>query len=83
MMDYEENIQAFYQRKTNSDISYAQLLQSAKNSLSEEVIQQLAVRTTEDNLFFTVQFCHLLLSKKGMIKDERFFQEKAYAGGTV
>lgn len=63
-MNYEENIQAFYQRKTNSSISYNQLLQSAKDSLSEEVIQQLAVRTTEDNLFFTVQFCHLLLSKK-------------------
>lgn len=63
-MDYEENVQAFYQRKTNSGISYAHLLQSAKNSLSEEAVQQLAVRTTEDNLFFTVQFCHLLLSKE-------------------
>lgn len=64
-MDYEENIQAFYQRKMNDGISYDRLLQSSKDSLSEEVIQQLAVRTTEDNLFFTVQFCHLLLSKEG------------------
>lgn len=63
-MNYVENIQAFYQRKTNNSISYDRLLQSSKDALTEDVMQQLSVRTTEDNLFFTVQFCHLLLSKK-------------------
>lgn len=62
--NYEENIKDFYSRKTNEDISYDMLLRSTEVLLNERIIKNLSVRMTENNLFFTVQFCHLLLKKR-------------------
>lgn len=60
--DYEENIQSFYKRRINN-ISYDFLLQSSKESLNNNIVKSLSIRTDENNLYFTVQFCHLLLAK--------------------
>lgn len=60
---YEENIKSFYKRKTNQDLNYHELYSYAVGSLNEDVKKELLIKITDDNLFFTVQFCHLLLSK--------------------
>lgn len=62
-VDYEENIKNFYQRRTNFDISYETLLESSKEALNTNVINNLMIKTTNDNIFFTIQFCNILLSK--------------------
>ena len=59
---YEENTKSFYKRKTNQSLDYHALYQFAVSSLNEDVQKDLQVRITSDNLFFTVQFCHILLS---------------------
>lgn len=66
MNDYEENIQKFYKRKVNSDISYAELLKESKQTLNDNIIEKLKIRTSNNNLFFTVQFCHLFLTIKNL-----------------
>lgn len=64
--DYEENIQNFYKRKINSKISYEDLLKESKETLNDRIIKKLKIRTVNNNLFFTVQFCHLFLSRKNL-----------------
>lgn len=59
--DYEENIKDFYSRKTNEELDYDEFLKKESNSLSREVFEKMRIRLTDNNLFFTVQFCHLLL----------------------
>ncbi len=64
IVDYEEDIRSFYKRRTNDIFSYKELLEASKRSLNDNVIKNLKIRITDENLFFTVQFCHLILSKK-------------------
>lgn len=64
--DYEENVQNFYKRKINSNISFEELLIESKETLSDKIIKKLKIRTVDNNLFFTVQFCHLFLSIKNI-----------------
>lgn len=62
-IDYEENVKNFYQRRINNNISYEELLEVSKETLNKNIINNLMIKTTADNIFFTVQFCNLLLSK--------------------
>lgn len=62
--DYEENIRNFYERKISTDISYEELLKESKETLNDKIIKKLKIRNEDNNLFFTVQFCHLFLSAK-------------------
>ncbi len=59
--DYEENLMDFFKRRMNEETEYSALLDASKKSLNRQVISSLSIRTTNNNLFFTVQFCHLLL----------------------
>jgi len=61
--DYEENIKNFFRRRNNDNISYEQLLNQMNEALNNDVTDIMKVKVTQDNLFFTVKFCHLLLSK--------------------
>lgn len=61
--DYEENIRDFFSRKTNNDLEYDLLLKSATDSLNGKIKDSMKIRFQNSNIFFTVQFCHLLLMK--------------------
>ena len=63
--DYEENLRDFYSRKTNDDVEYDFLMKSATESLSKKIKDSMKIRCQNENMFFTVQFCHLLLEKSG------------------
>ena len=62
--DYEENIRDFYTRRTNEDLQYNVLLKSTTNSLNSKISKKMHIKLQDNNLFFTVQFCHLLLEQK-------------------
>lgn len=55
-IDYEENVKNFYQRRINCDISYETLLENAKETLDNSVINNLMIRTTSDNIFLQCNF---------------------------
>lgn len=61
--DYEESIKDFYMRKTNDDLQYDKFFEITKKSLNKDISNKMHVRLMDNNLFFTVQFCHLLLEK--------------------
>lgn len=61
--DYEENIKDFYLRKTNDKLQYSTLLKNATESLNKTIYKKMCIKLIDNNLFFTVQFCHLLLEK--------------------
>ena len=61
---YEENIKSFYNRSTNLGINYGELYDYSVSSLKESVKNDLLIRITDDNLFFTVKFLHLFLTIK-------------------
>lgn len=60
---YEENIKNFYNRRINN-ISFSELLRISKETLTDKVRDSLKISVTDDNLFFTVSFCHMLLRKR-------------------
>lgn len=61
--DYEENIKDFYSRKTNDELKYDEFLKNISRSLNKEIFKKMCIRLVDNNLFFTVQFCHLLLER--------------------
>ena len=62
MSNYEENIKDFYSRRMNPELDYESLLSGARKTLNDQVSKSLFIKLEDDNLFFTVQFCHLLLA---------------------
>lgn len=62
-IDYEENLRDFYKRRYNTYISYEELYNNSIRDLNDNVKEKLSVKITENNIFFTVQFCHLLICK--------------------
>ena len=61
--DYEENIKDFYTRRTNEELEYNNFYKSVKNSLNENITEKMHIKVMDNNIFFTVQFCHLLLER--------------------
>ena len=62
--DYEENIKDFYTRRTNEELEYNNFYKSVKNSLNENITEKMHIKVMDNNIFFTVQFCHLLLERR-------------------
>ena len=58
--DYEENLKDYFARKTSNN-SYELIYNTMIDELNNEIIQNMKVHLENDNLFFTVQFTHLLL----------------------
>ena len=62
--DYEENIKDFYTRRTNEELEYNNFYKSVKNSLNDNITEKMHIKVMDNNIFFTVQFCHLLLERR-------------------
>ena len=58
--DYEENLKDYYARRTSCN-SYDLIYNELVSSLNNEIKNNCKVRIEDNNLYFTVQFTHLLL----------------------
>ena len=61
LTNYEENLCDFFKRRIYDDIAFNKLKVNMETLLSNDVRERLSVRITDDNIFFTIKFCHLLL----------------------
>lgn len=61
--DFKENLRDFYKRRVNRDIEFEYLKTKMENLLNKSTKLKLDVKTSSDNLEFTVKFCHVLLRK--------------------
>ena len=63
LTNYEENLCDFFKRRIYDDIPFNKLKGKMETLTSNDVREKMSIRITDDNIYFTVKFCHLLLRK--------------------
>jgi cytidyltransferase-like protein len=63
LTDYEDTFDSFYKRRIYDDVTFDELKNKMETLVSNDILEKMSIRITDDNIYFTVKFCHLLLKK--------------------